>query len=188
MRENDRLQQHYKVSERSDCQAASGLGAYHNQGQGVAESGLTVWLKPAKENALLTAEIVILTLKVAVIAVTLLLLASLTALAFGRYRLHGRINLVFFVLVLAALLGFELVAQVVYPGMLRNFLENEGKLEVFFIHLGFSIPSTLLLPVMLWTGLKGRGRLHVTLGVLFLAFWTGTFVTGVFYLPPYALR
>jgi hypothetical protein len=132
---------------------------------------------------LLTAEIVILTLKIAVIAVTVLLLGSLTALAFGRYRLHGRINLAFFLLVLAALLGFELVAQVVYPGMLQDFLREQGALEALYIHLGFSVPSALLLPVMLWTGLKGRYRLHVTLGVVFLTFWTGTFVTGIFFLP-----
>jgi hypothetical protein len=132
---------------------------------------------------LLTAEMVILALKIAVIAVTLLLLGSLTALVFGQYRLHGRINLVFFVLVLAALLGFELVAQVAYPGMLRDYLQEKDKLEAFYVHLSFSVPSTLLLPVMLWTGLKGRGRLHVTLGVVFLTFWTGTFVTGVFFLP-----
>ena len=89
----------------------------------------------------------------------------------------------FFLLVLAALLGFELVAQVVYPGMLQDFLREQGALEALYIHLGFSVPSALLLRVMLWTGLKGRYRLHVTLGVVFLTFWTGTFVTGIFFLP-----
>jgi hypothetical protein len=131
----------------------------------------------------LTAEIVILTLKGAVVAVTMLLAGSLAALALGQYRLHGRINLVFFMLVLAALLGFELVAQVMYPGMLRDFLRQNDALEAFYIHLGFSVPSALLLPVMLYTGLKGRGRLHVALGIVFLTLWAGTFVTGVFFLP-----
>jgi hypothetical protein len=131
----------------------------------------------------LTPEIVILTLKIAVSAVTVLLVGSLTALAFGRYRLHGRINLTFFILVLAALLGFELVAQVVYPGMLVDFLRANDALDALYIHLGFSVPSALLLPVMLWTGLKGRRELHITLGVVFLTLWTGTFITGVFFLP-----
>lgn len=132
---------------------------------------------------MLTPELVIITLKVAVIAVTLLLVASLTALALGKYRLHGRINLVFFVLVLAALLGLELVAQVARPGMLQEFLRENDALEALYIHLGFSVPAALLLPVMLFTGLKRHGRLHVTLGVVFLTLWTGTFITGIFYLP-----
>ena len=67
---------------------------------------------------MLTAEAVILTLKIAVVAVTVLLACSLAALASGNYRLHGRINLVFFILVLAALLGLEMVAHVVQPGIL----------------------------------------------------------------------
>ena len=131
----------------------------------------------------MTAEIVILTLKIAVIAVTFLLIGSLTALALGQYRLHGRINLVFFILVLAALLGFELVAQVAYPGMLVDFLRDNDALDVLYVHLCFSVPSALLLPVMLWTGLKGRRRLHITVGVVFLTLWAGTFITGIFFLP-----
>ena len=64
---------------------------------------------------MLTGPNVILTLKVAVAAVTVLLLASLVALARGQYRLHGRINLVFFTLTLAAVLGLELVIHVISP-------------------------------------------------------------------------
>jgi uncharacterized membrane protein YozB (DUF420 family) len=131
----------------------------------------------------LTAENVILTLKVAVIAVTLLLLGSLTALARGNYRLHGRINLVFFILVLAALLGLELVAQVVRPGMLQDYLRSQDALEALYVHLGFSVPSALVLPIMLYTGLKGQARVHATLGVVFLLLWSGTFITGIFFLP-----
>src|SRR4051812_35859827 len=81
-----------------------------------------------KESPSLTPEFVILALKGAVVAVTILLGISLAALALGQYRLHGRINLVFFMLVLAALLGFELVAQVMYPGMLREFLRQNDAL------------------------------------------------------------
>jgi uncharacterized membrane protein YozB (DUF420 family) len=131
----------------------------------------------------LTAEVVLLTLKIAVGAVTVLLLCSLTALALGNYRLHGRINLVFFILVLGALLGFELVAQVLYPGMLQRFLEQHDALGMLYIHLGFSVPAALVLPAMLYSGLKRYRSVHVSLGVVFLVLWSGTFVTGIFFLP-----
>jgi uncharacterized membrane protein YozB (DUF420 family) len=132
---------------------------------------------------MLTAETVILSLKIAVVAATLVLLGSLTALAFGNYRLHGRINLVFFILVLAALLGFELAAHILRPGMLQEFLREQNAVDALNIHLSFSVPAALLLPVMLYTGLKGQRRLHVPLGCLFLALWSATFITGVFFLP-----
>jgi hypothetical protein len=134
----------------------------------------------------LTAETVILTLKIAVIAVTVLLACSLTALAFGNYRLHGRINLVFFILVLAALLGLELVTHLAMPGMLQRFLEQHGAVDALYVHLGFSVPSALLLPVMLYSGLKRFRSLHISLGVLFLVLWSGTFITGIFFLPHWA--
>src|SRR5580765_2805791 len=135
------------------------------------------------ETTLLTAEIVLLSLKIAVIAVTLLLIASLTALAFGKYRLHGRINLVFFILVLAALLGFEATAHLVNPGMLQKFLSQQDALGMLYIHLGFSVPAALVLPAMLYTGLQRHRKVHITLGIVFLLLWAGTFVTGVFFLP-----
>ena len=53
---------------------------------------------------------VILGLKIAVVAVTAILITSLIALWLGKYRLHGRINLAFFLLTLcwcdAASAGF----------------------------------------------------------------------------------
>jgi hypothetical protein len=125
----------------------------------------------------------LLTLKIAVAAVTVLLAVSLTALARGNYRLHGRLNLVFFILVLVALLGFELVAQLVNPGMLRDFLRQQDALTAFYIHLGFSVPAALVLPAMLWTGLRHTRSVHISLGVVFLVLWSGTFVTGIFFLP-----
>jgi hypothetical protein len=131
----------------------------------------------------LTAELVILTLKIAVIAVTGLLAASLTALWFGRYRLHGRINLAFFILVLGALLGLELVTQVASPGLLQDYLRRQGAENALNVHLCFSVPAALVLPAMLWTGLKGRRQIHITMGVVFLMLWAGTFVTGIFFLP-----
>jgi len=131
----------------------------------------------------LTAENVLLALKIAVGGVTVLLFFSLTALALGNYRLHGRINLAFFILVLAALLGFELTAHVVRPGMLQEFLRSQNALETLYIHLGFSVPAALILPLMLFSGLKRHRRVHVALGMLFLVLWTGTVITGIFYLP-----
>lgn len=54
---------------------------------------------------------------------------------------------------------------------------------MLYIHLGFSVPAALVLPVMLYTGLKGHARFHVALGVVFLLLWSGTFITGIFFLP-----
>ena len=132
---------------------------------------------------MLSPEIVILILKIAVIAVTVLLTASLTALWFGRYRLHGRINVVFFILVLVALLGLELVTQIATPGMLQDYLRRQGAENALNVHLCFSVPAALVLPAMLWTGLKRHRQVHITMGVVFLVLWVGTFITGIFFLP-----
>ena len=123
---------------------------------------------------------VILTLKTAVAAVTVLLVASLTALAAGRPRLHGRLNVAFFVLTMVAVLAFEVVIRFVVPGLTDRF-SPEAK-RALSLHLGFSVPSALLLPFMLFSGLR-HSRYHVPLGVLFGLLWAGTFVTGIFYLP-----
>jgi uncharacterized membrane protein YozB (DUF420 family) len=126
---------------------------------------------------------VILSLKCAVLAVTFLLLASLVALLRGNFRLHGRLNLVFFLLTLTTLLGFELLVQVIRPDVFNYIKENDHLRRALNIHLCFAVPSALLMPVMLYTGLTHRRRLHVGLGVLFGLLWTGTVITGVFFLP-----
>ncbi len=131
----------------------------------------------------LTPGLVILVLKIAVGAVTVLLLASLAALAKGNIRLHGRINLAFFVLTLAAVLGLEFLIRVIDPRMFEEYLVRHEAQQIMRIHLIFSIPSALLLPLMLFTGLKRQRNLHLGMAVVFLILWTGTFVTGVFYLP-----
>jgi uncharacterized membrane protein YozB (DUF420 family) len=131
----------------------------------------------------LTGPIVILTLKIAVAAVTFLLLCSLAALVRGNYRLHGRINLAFFTLTLAALFGLEVVVRILDPGVFDYINQNEELRRALNVHLCFSIPAAILMPAMLYTGLKGRTKLHVTMSLLFGALWIGTFVTGIFYLP-----
>jgi hypothetical protein len=131
----------------------------------------------------LTAENVILTLKVAVIGVTLLFLGSLAALLLGNYRLHGRINLAFCVLTLAALLGLEVVARLLDPELFQEYFTRTEALSALYIHLSFSVPSALVLPLMLYTGLRGLRTLHLVLAVVFVVLWTGTFITGVFFLP-----
>jgi hypothetical protein len=131
---------------------------------------------------------VIITLKVAVAAVTVLFLSSLVALLMGRYRLHGRINLVFAALTLVAVLGLEAVSRVVYPWVsgddkdLFSYFDPATR-AALRIHLCFSVPAALVLLVMTSTGLLHRRRLHVAAGVLFTLLWAGTFVTGVFFLP-----
>ncbi len=131
----------------------------------------------------LTAGNVILALKVAVGAVTVLLLLSLAALALGRPRLHGRINLVFFVLTLTALILFEVIIRIVDP-QLFDALKNDSNLyRRLQIHLCFAVPSALLMGVMVFTGLSGRRRAHLLLAWVFGIAWIGTFVTGIFFLP-----
>lgn len=132
---------------------------------------------------MLQAGTVILILKIAVVSVTGLLAASLTALCRGNYRLHGRINIVFFVLTLAAVLGLEVIVNVVAPGLLEDHLARWGAQSALQTHLWFSIPSAALLLVMLPTGLRHYRRLHIAIGLVFLGLWTGTFITGVFFLP-----
>jgi hypothetical protein len=129
----------------------------------------------------LTGPNVILALKIAVAAVTVLLLASLFAIATGRRRLHGQINFYFFILTLAAVLGLELLIRFVKPDVFDYFDDNARK--ALRLHLWFSIPAAVLLPVMYFTGRTGRGRLHFALALVFVILWAGTFVTGVFFLP-----
>jgi uncharacterized membrane protein YozB (DUF420 family) len=126
---------------------------------------------------------VILALKVAVGAVTVLLVASLVALAAGRRRLHGRINIVFFVLTVKALLAFEVVIRILNPSAFAYIDEHSDLRQALTIHLYFAVPSALLMPVMLWTGLTHRGTIHLLLAAVFGVLWLGTFVTGVFFLP-----
>lgn len=132
---------------------------------------------------MLTGPVVILALKVAVAAVTVLLLASLVAVARGQYRLHGRINVVFFTLTLAALLAFELVIRVIDPAVFDYISASEDLRQALNVHLCFAVPSALLMPAMLYTGLRRHRRVHLVLAALFGLLWIGTFVTGVFFLP-----
>ena len=132
---------------------------------------------------MLTGPIVILILKIAVGSVTVLLLASQVALLKGNIRLHGRINLAFFVLTLIALLGFELIIRVINPEVFDYISRNSELSRALNIHLCFAIPSAVLMPVMLYTGLKRHRRTHLTLALIFGVLWAGTFVTGVFFLP-----
>ena len=123
---------------------------------------------------------IILTLKVLVSAVTVLFVLSLSALAAGNTRLHGRINTVFFALTLTTVLGFE--------GLLRLGTDvtsqfSDAARQALRVHLWFAVPSAVLLPIMLYTGQTGRRSLHVAFSVVFGIMWAGTFVTGVFFLP-----
>lgn len=128
---------------------------------------------------MLTGPAIILTLKVLVTAVTALLLASVVAIAGGRRRLHGRINVAFFILTMATVIGFEGVLQFVD---VKAAFDDSAR-EALRLHLWFSIPSAVLLPVMLYTGWTGRRTLHLAGSVLFSLLWLGTFLTGVFFLP-----
>jgi uncharacterized membrane protein YozB (DUF420 family) len=132
---------------------------------------------------LLSGPHVILGLKVAVIAVTILLLASLLALARGKVRLHGRINLVFFVLTVLALFVFEVVIRFLNREVFDYFNADPVLRHALNVHLCFSVPSALLMPAMLYTGLSHRRTAHLILAFIFGVLWFGTFITGVFFLP-----
>jgi uncharacterized membrane protein YozB (DUF420 family) len=125
--------------------------------------------------------IVILILQIA--TVTVLWLASLIALSRGNYRLHGRINIVFFILTLIALIALELVVRLVSPGLFDTYFQRHQAETAMFVHLCFSVPSACLLFLMLFTGLRHKRQWHVATGLLFALLWTGTFITGIFFLP-----
>ena len=131
---------------------------------------------------MLTGPNVILALKIAVAAVTVLLVASLVALARGRYHLHGRINLAFFILTLAAVLGLEVVIRFIEPEVFDYIRGKPDLARNLRIHLCFSVPSLLLMPAMLYTGLTHRRSIHLTLAAIFGVAWIGTFITGIFFL------
>jgi hypothetical protein len=131
----------------------------------------------------LSAGLIILILKVAVIAVTVLLAASLWALWRGQYRLHGQINKVFFALTLTALLALEAIIRLVAPELFEEHFERHNARTALTVHLAFSVPSAFLLFAMLWTGTRRWRNWHIGLGIVFLGLWAGTFVSGIFFLP-----
>jgi hypothetical protein len=131
----------------------------------------------------MSAGLVILILKIAVAAVTVLWIASLVALACGKTQLHGRINFVFFGLTLSALIGLEVIVRIISPGIFDNYFEQHQAETSMLIHLMFSVPAAVVLFVMLFTGLKHRRNLHIAAGILFSVLWAGTFITGIFFLP-----
>jgi hypothetical protein len=118
---------------------------------------------------------IILALKVLVVAVTVLLLASLVALVLKRPRLHGHINTAFFVLTMATVAGFEALLQSV--NVSATF--DDAARQALHTHLWFSVPSALLLPAMLVSGKMRLKRLHIALAVVFSLLWTGTVITGL---------
>jgi uncharacterized membrane protein YozB (DUF420 family) len=126
---------------------------------------------------------VILTLKIAVLTVTVLFLLSLVALARGNYRLHGRINVAFFGLTVAALLGLEVIVRLIDPNIFDYFDHIEGARAGLAVHLCFAVPAALVMAAMLYTGLTRRRETHLYLAGAFTVLWTGTVVTGVFFLP-----
>src|SRR5262249_33655607 len=101
----------------------------------------------------------------------------------GQYRLHGQLNRVFFVLTLCALLGLEVVARILSPDIFSDYFTRTDAWTELQIHLAFALPAALTLPFMLYTGLRRRRTLHLSLSRFFGVLWTGTFFPGVFFLP-----
>ena len=101
----------------------------------------------------------------------------------GKIRLHGRINLVFFVLTVSALFVFEVIIRLLNRDAFVYFSADPVLRHALNVHLCFSVPSALLMPFMLYTGLSHRRTAHLILAFIFGVLWFGTFVTGVFFLP-----
>ena len=129
---------------------------------------------------MLTGPTIILTLKVLVSLVSVILAAAIWAIATGRQKLHGKLNILFFILTMTTVVGFELLLRLGTDVSTTFTTEQRQALRV---HLCFALPSAVLLPMMLLSGVKRRRRLHTTLGMVFLVLWIGTFITGVFFLP-----
>jgi hypothetical protein len=128
----------------------------------------------------LTGPTIILTLKVLVSAVTVLFVGAVVAIGTGRKKLHGRINTAFFILTMTTVVGFELLLRL---GQDVTSTFTPEALKALRVHLGFAIPSAVLLPLMFLSGKRRWKLLHVAAGCLFTVMWVGTFVTGVFFLP-----
>jgi hypothetical protein len=118
---------------------------------------------------------IILALKVLVVAVTVLLLASLVALVLKRPRLHGQINTVFFVLTMLTVAGFETLLQ--WVDVSSAF--DPAARAALRTHLYFAVPSALVLPAMFISGKMRRKTLHLVLAAVFSTLWTGTVITGL---------
>ncbi|NBQ52058.1 MAG: DUF420 domain-containing protein [Proteobacteria bacterium] len=131
----------------------------------------------------LTGPNVILALKLAVSLVTVLLVWALWAVWRKKFRLHGRINIVFVFLTVTTLIVFEVAIRIVKPDIYDYIKADPLLFQRLKIHLWFSVPAAIMMPVMLWSGLKRYAKLHRMAAVVFLVVWTLTFLTGVFFLP-----
>ncbi len=123
---------------------------------------------------------IILSLKIAVTAVTLILVAAMVALARGNYRLHGRLNVLFSVLTITAVVVFEVL---IHSGADVTSHMNDAERAALQVHLGFALLAPFAMVAMLLTGLTHRRRIHIRVAVLFTILWLGTWITGVFFLP-----
>ena len=130
---------------------------------------------------MLTGPQVILLLKLAVLLVTVLLIASGIALGRRQYRLHGLINTWMASLTLITVMGFELLVRVVGVKVTEGW--DDSTKFALKVHLCFVIPLVPILVFMLITGWQGRRKMHLSISVLFLILWVGMFITGMFFLP-----
>lgn len=125
---------------------------------------------------MLSGPLIILTLKVLVSLVTVIYLTAIVALVKGALRWHGRLNTLFFVLTMTTVVAFEVLLR--FGTDVSSSFSPEAR-EALRVHLMFSIPSTLLLPLMIVSGWIRWRRAHVPLGVLFSLCWLGTLITGL---------
>ena len=96
---------------------------------------------------------IILTLKVLVSAVTVLFAVAVWAIATGRKKLHGRVNTAFFVLTMTTVVGFELLLRL---GTDVSASFTPVQRQALLVHLCFAVPSAVVLPLMLLSGVSSR--------------------------------
>ena len=90
--------------------------------------------------------------------------------------------MLFFALTVCALLGLEIIARLIDPDVFSYFDNDPELRRALSIHLCFSLPAAAIMPLMLYTGLTHRRNIHLTLAAFFSILWTGTFITGIFFL------
>jgi hypothetical protein len=120
---------------------------------------------------------VILILKIAVISTTILLAASIVALAKKRPRLHGQLNVWVAILLLSAVILFEGVIRLLGVDVTEHM--NAQAQLILKIHLFFVIPLIPFLILMLMSGLGRRIKIHLQFTAVFLILWLGMLITGM---------
>ena len=106
---------------------------------------------------------IILTLKVLVTAVTVLFACAVAAILAGHKRLHGRLNVAFFVLTMTTVVGFEVLIRL-GTDVTASF-SDEAR-QMLRIHLGFALPAARLPELRVAMEAAPNRRSYIRLAVI----------------------